>query len=84
MATQAMTNRMVRVPTTMSVVMSIHGYQDSGGNAEAALWALPFRPFASPEFRPRHRRDRRQPAARASASVQNQRSPLEGLIRVLS
>lgn len=30
-----------------------------------------------------HRRDRRQPAARASASLQNHRSPLEELIFVL-
>ena len=30
-----------------------------------------------------YRRDRRHPAARASASVQNQRSPFAGLMRVL-
>ncbi len=51
---------------------------------QVALWS-PVRPVASLEnFDRRHRRDRRQPAARASASVQNQRSPRDGLMRVLS
>lgn len=59
---------------------AVPAVEDEGARVEAAL-DHPDRP---PWSRRRYRRERRQPAEHASASVQNQRSPFAALITVAS